>query len=660
MAETLIERIAAQISPELIQKASAALGEPEAGVTKGFQTAIPAILAKFAEKAETAEGATELLSMVNEVSGDGSAIEDPSALLDMNLDNPAQDRGQALLGTLFGRQAPEIVSGLAEDAGVQPVSMGRLMSVVSPLLLGELGQKFGGNATAEGLSELVTAQKPGILGALPATLAGVLGLGALSGLAGGLKDRASDALGAVTGAGAGAVEKVGDVASGAVDAAKNLTGDALGTVTGAAGVAGDALKNVAGAAGGAILGAGAVAAGLATGAVEKVGDVAGDTVDAAKSLAGDALGAVTGAAGSVGDGLKSVAGVAAGAVTGAAGKVGDVAGEAVDTVKNLAGGAVDKAGDALGATGDAVKNVAGAVGGAVLGAGAAAAGLASGAADKVGDVAGDAVDAAKNVAGAATGAVKNVAGAAGDVAGKTFDTASDAVESVAGGLPKWVVPAVALAVLALLGGYFLRARTAPKTPDASAGQTTSADATPDPGAATPEATPDAAASPEASPDAEATPAPDANGMTDVKVGDLTLKAAPDGIEDQLIAFLNDPSKQVDKTTWFNFDRLLFDTGKATLKPESKLQLQNVAEILKGFPRVSVKIGGYTDNTGNKAANKKLSTDRAGSVVKSLVALGIAKTRLASEGYGDQYPVASNDTAEGREQNRRIAIRVTKK
>lgn len=628
MAETLIERITAQISPELIQKASAALGEPEASVTKGFQAAIPAVLAKFAEKAESAEGATELLSMVNEAPGDGSAIEDPAALLDTNLDNPAQDRGQAFLGTLFGRQAPEIVSGLASDAGVQPVSMGRLMSVVSPLLLGELGQKFGGNATAEGLSELVAAQKPGILGALPATLAGVLGLGALSGLAGGLKDRASDALGAVTGAGAGAgaVEKVGDVASGAVDAAKNLAGDALGGVAGVAGSAGDALKNVAGAAGGAVLGAGAAAAGLASGAAEKVGDIAGNAADAAKNLAAGAA---------------------------------DKAGDAVDAAKNLAGGAVDKAGDALDATGDAVKNVAGAVGGAVLGAGAAAAGLASGAADKVGDVAGDAVDAAKNVAGAATGAVKNVAGAAGDVAGKTFDAASDAVESVTGGLPKWVVPVVALGVLALVGGYFLRGCNAPKAPDATAVQTTSADATPDPGAATPDPN---AASPEASPsaDAEATPAADANGMTEVKVAGKTLKAAPDGIEDQLIAFLGDPAKQVDKTTWFNFDRLNFDTGKATLKPESKLQLQNVAEILKGFPKVSVKIGGYTDNTGNKAANMKLSADRAASVVKGLVALGIAKTRLASEGYGDQHPVASNDTAEGREQNRRIAIRVTKK
>ena len=201
MAETLIDRITGRISPELIQKASAMLGESEAGVTKGFQTAIPAVLAKFAEKAETTEGAAELLPTINDATVEGIP-DDAGALLDMNLDNPIQDRGQQLLGTLFGRQAPEIVGGLAEEAGVQPVSMGRLMSVVSPLLLGELGQKFGGSATAESLSELVAAQKPGILGALPATLAGVLGLGALGGLAGGLKDKASGALGAVTGAGA--------------------------------------------------------------------------------------------------------------------------------------------------------------------------------------------------------------------------------------------------------------------------------------------------------------------------------------------------------------------------------------------------------------------------------------------------------------------------
>lgn len=139
-----------------------------------------------------------------------------------------------------------------------------------------------------------------------------------------------------------------------------------------------------------------------------------------------------------------------------------------------------------------------------------------------------------------------------------------------------------------------------------------------------------------------------------------LNAATDGIESQLVTFIEDGTKVVDKTTWFNFDRLLFDTGKATLQPASQEQLKNVAEILKAFPNVNIKLGGYTDNVGDPKANLKLSADRANTVKAELVAMGIDKARIEAEGYGQEHPVASNDTEEGRQQNRRIAIRVTKK
>jgi len=133
-----------------------------------------------------------------------------------------------------------------------------------------------------------------------------------------------------------------------------------------------------------------------------------------------------------------------------------------------------------------------------------------------------------------------------------------------------------------------------------------------------------------------------------------------GIENKLIAFLNDSSKPVDTTTWFNFDRLLFDTGKATLQPSSQEQLNNIAAILKAYPNVHVKIGGYTDNTGDPAANQTLSEARAKNVMDALVAGGIDPSRLESKGYGDQYPVGDNSTEEGRAQNRRIALLVTQK
>jgi len=133
-----------------------------------------------------------------------------------------------------------------------------------------------------------------------------------------------------------------------------------------------------------------------------------------------------------------------------------------------------------------------------------------------------------------------------------------------------------------------------------------------------------------------------------------------GIENKLIEFIEDPTKQADKETWFNFDRLLFDTGSATLQPSSQEQLQNVANILKAYPNVHVRIGGYTDNTGDAAANLKLSTDRATTVLNDLVALGVEPSHIDGKGYGEDHPVADNATEEGRALNRRISLRVTQK
>jgi OOP family OmpA-OmpF porin len=133
-----------------------------------------------------------------------------------------------------------------------------------------------------------------------------------------------------------------------------------------------------------------------------------------------------------------------------------------------------------------------------------------------------------------------------------------------------------------------------------------------------------------------------------------------GVENKLITFLNDSSKPVDDSTWFNFDRLLFDTGSATLQPTSQEQLGNIAAILKAYPNVHLKIGGYTDNTGDAATNMSLSTARAKNVMDALVNSGIDASRLTPEGYGDQHPIADNATEEGRAQNRRIAMRVTQK
>jgi K(+)-stimulated pyrophosphate-energized sodium pump len=143
------------------------------------------------------------------------------------------------------------------------------------------------------------------------------------------------------------------------------------------------------------------------------------------------------------------------------------------------------------------------------------------------------------------------------------------------------------------------------------------------------------------------------------VNGTELNLPENGVENKLLVFVEGTSP-VDKTTWFDFDRLLFETGSARLDKQSEEQLKNVTEILKAHPSVNIKLGGYTDNTGSAALNQKLSAERAASVKNELVTLGVDGGRIETEGYGQEHPVASNETEEGRAQNRRISIRVTKK
>jgi outer membrane protein OmpA-like peptidoglycan-associated protein len=143
-------------------------------------------------------------------------------------------------------------------------------------------------------------------------------------------------------------------------------------------------------------------------------------------------------------------------------------------------------------------------------------------------------------------------------------------------------------------------------------------------------------------------------------GGVELNVPERGIESRLIAFITDSSRQVNDTTWFDFDRLNFATGSATILPESEEQLNNIAAVLKAYPKVNVKVGGYTDNTGDAAANRTLSAQRAAAVRQALIARGIDAKRMVAEGYGSGHPVGDNATEEGRAMNRRIALRVTKK
>lgn len=101
--------------------------------------------------------------------------------------------------------------------------------------------------------------------------------------------------------------------------------------------------------------------------------------------------------------------------------------------------------------------------------------------------------------------------------------------------------------------------------------------------------------------------------------------------------------------------ILFATGKSTLTAEAKESVKKLAEVLKKYPDTNVIIEGNTDNVGSEDSNQKLSENRAASVANYAISLGVEKSRISTLGKGELNPVASNDTPEGRKQNRRVAV-----
>ncbi|MCC6764952.1 MAG: OmpA family protein [Deltaproteobacteria bacterium] len=101
----------------------------------------------------------------------------------------------------------------------------------------------------------------------------------------------------------------------------------------------------------------------------------------------------------------------------------------------------------------------------------------------------------------------------------------------------------------------------------------------------------------------------------------------------------------------------FDFDKATIRADAAAILEEAARILRDEPDVRVSVGGHTDARGTDAYNDRLSERRADSVVDRLTRLGVSASRLEARGFGESRPVATNDTEEGRAQNRRVELNV---
>jgi outer membrane protein OmpA-like peptidoglycan-associated protein len=246
-----------------------------------------------------------------------------------------------------------------------------------------------------------------------------------------------------------------------------------------------------------------------------------------------------------------------------------------------------------------------------------------------------------------TSLLSSATSAASATAGRAASAVQERVGAVTSSGPRWLVPVAILGAL-LLAWLVIRSMSGPREPVQTAANAVS-------GATNKAAT--------AAGNAVDTAARWAalGDMIKVKLPDGTeINVPSQGVEVRLVNYLNDASAPISETTWFDFDRLLFDTGQATLQPASQEQLANIATILKAYPQVKIRVGGYTDNTGDPAANLQLSEQRANSVMAELTRLGIDPSRIDAKGYGQDNPIADNSTEEGRQQNRRISLRVTDK
>ena len=100
---------------------------------------------------------------------------------------------------------------------------------------------------------------------------------------------------------------------------------------------------------------------------------------------------------------------------------------------------------------------------------------------------------------------------------------------------------------------------------------------------------------------------------------------------------------------FELKNIFFDLGKATLRSESKVELDKLYEIMK-YSEIEIELGGHTDSIGSDEDNNRLSQERVNSVRTYLIDKGIAEKRLLAVGYGEKQPVAPNATPEGRQMN----------
>jgi outer membrane protein OmpA-like peptidoglycan-associated protein len=137
-------------------------------------------------------------------------------------------------------------------------------------------------------------------------------------------------------------------------------------------------------------------------------------------------------------------------------------------------------------------------------------------------------------------------------------------------------------------------------------------------------------------------------------GNVVITIPSGGTEDRLYNYL---STSGTGGTELSLDQVKFDSGSAALSPEARDQIDNVAIILRAYPKADATVDGYADNSGNDHSNMALSKARADAVAGRLTAKGVTADHVHAEGFGSQKPAADNGSEDGRAQNRRVVIEV---
>lgn len=221
-----------------------------------------------------------------------------------------------------------------------------------------------------------------------------------------------------------------------------------------------------------------------------------------------------------------------------------------------------------------------------------------------------------------------------------------------GSIWKWLLPLLLL----IAAGYFLWKQCEKKQTTTT---TTTTDST---GTAGSSVDSSATTTPSAT-----TTAPAAKTDENIDLNGVMLKGYKGGMEDQMIAFLksdgykNAADDSALKDKWYDFDHVNFKMGSSTdLETGSQGQLDNLVAILKAFPDAKIKIGGYTDKTGNEASNVKLSQARADFIKAALGKAGVGAQVLGAEGYGSKFAKVDAKASDAeRAADRKMSVRFSK-